>query len=294
MASSKRSAAQGLLLPETEPDLASYDIILVNSSAGKDSQTALRALAAAAAAAGVSDRVVVVHCDLGERVEWPGTLDLVHTQAAHYGFPVIVCKREKGDLLDEAEHQRKKWPGMTKNTRWCTADQKTAQVYKVMTALVRHHREVIQTAREGLSAKQLRQVRILNVLGIRAEESTDRAVEVPFRVEERATNGRRHVDRWYPIHRWTAEEVWADIRASGVPYHRAYDLGMPRLSCMFCIYSGRDALTLAAQHNPEAAAEYVRVELTIGHRFKDDLSMADVVADARRLPPVTHVENWSA
>lgn len=284
MADSKRSAAQEVLFSDSGPDLASYHIILFNSSAGKDSQTALRATVAAAEAAGVRDRIVVVHADLGVRVEWPGTKELVHTQAAHYGLPVILCRREKGDLLDEAEHQRKKWPGMTKKTRWCTADHKTAQVYKVMTRLVRERRE----------AGHVGQVRILDTLGIRAEESPDRANEVPYRFEERASNGRRHVDRWYPIHRWTEDEVWADIRASGVPYHPAYDLGMPRLSCMFCIYGSRSSLVLAAQHNPGAAAEYVRVEIATGHRFKQDLSMAEVVADAERLPPVTHVENWRA
>jgi len=284
VAGNKGSAAQALLFHDSEPDLASYDIILFNSSGGKDSQTALRATVAAADAAGVADRIVVVHADLGVRVEWPGTKELVHTQAAHYGVPVILCRREKGDLLDEAEHQRKKWPGMTKTTRWCTADHKTAQVYKVMTALVRKHRE----------AGHVGQVRILDTLGIRAEESTDRANEVPYRFEERASNGRRHVDRWYPIYRWTEDEVWADIRASGVPYHRAYDLGMPRLSCAFCIYGSRSSLVLSAQHNPEMAAEYVRVEIATGHRFKQDLSMAEVVADAKRLPPVTHVENWRA
>lgn len=276
------------------PELGDYDIILVNSSAGKDSQTALRLVAHKAAATGVTDRVVVVHADMGRRVEWPGTPELAEHQAGLYGLPFIACRRTKGDLLDEAEHQRKKWPGMTKTTRWCTADHKTAQVYKVMTQLVRDHRENVQAGREGLSTRQMRPVRILNCLGIRADESTDRSKEVPFRSEDRASNGRRHVDRWYPIFDWTLEEVWADIRASGVPYHHAYDLGMPRLSCVFCVYGSRSALTLAAQHNPALADEYVRVELAIGHRFKSDLSMAEVVADARALPPVTAVENWSA
>lgn len=58
-----------------EPTLTDFDIILVNTSGGKDSQTMLRKLARLAAAAGVTDRVVVVHADLG-RVEWAGTKDL--------------------------------------------------------------------------------------------------------------------------------------------------------------------------------------------------------------------------
>ena len=55
-----------------------------------------------------------------------------------------------------------------------------------------------------------RPVRILNVLGMRAEESTDRAQMQPFGPDTRASNKTvRHVDRWLPIHSWTAEQVWA-------------------------------------------------------------------------------------
>ena len=43
------------------PDLTTYDQILVNSSAGKDSQAMLDVVNEQAEAAGVKDRVVVVH-----------------------------------------------------------------------------------------------------------------------------------------------------------------------------------------------------------------------------------------
>ena len=61
-----------------------------------------------------------------------------------------------------------------------------------------------------------------------------------------------------------------------VPHHPAYDLGMPRLSCCFCIFSPRSALLLAAKHNPALLAEYVAVEKRIGHRFRQELSLAEV------------------
>lgn len=302
----KGSAVSTPLFPPDDgapPDLASYDIILVNSSGGKDSQTCLRAVVQAARDAGVSNRVVVVHADLG-RVEWPGTRELAERQASFYppihrgwpssspgGLRFVTCRRGN-DLLLQMEFERQKWPD--KANRWCTSDQKTAQVAKVMTALAREHREVIQVGREGRSKATMRPVRILNCLGIRAQESPDRSKEIPFRHEDRASNGRRHVDRWYPIFRWTLDQVWDDIRASGVPHHPAYDLGMPRLSCAFCVFASRSALTLAAQHLPELAAEYVRVELKTGHTFKRDLSMEQVVADARALPSVTAIDDWRA
>lgn len=48
------------------PDLASYDVILVNISGGKDSQAALDETVRAADAAGVRERIVTVFCDLGD------------------------------------------------------------------------------------------------------------------------------------------------------------------------------------------------------------------------------------
>lgn len=62
-------------MSSTTPDLASYDVILVNTSAGRDSQAALRVVAETARAAGVSERVLAVHYDLG-RVGWEGARDL--------------------------------------------------------------------------------------------------------------------------------------------------------------------------------------------------------------------------
>ena len=73
------------------PDLGSYDVILVNSSAGKDSQAMLDYIVELAGAA-LRDRIVVVHCDLG-RVEWQGTRELAEAQARYYGVRFEVVKR---------------------------------------------------------------------------------------------------------------------------------------------------------------------------------------------------------
>ena len=91
--------------------LRHYDIILVNSSAGKDSQAMLDVVCAAAGRARVLDRVTVLHCDLG-RVAWPGTAELARLQAARYGVRYEQRSRTKGLLLDQVR-QRGKWPSAT-------------------------------------------------------------------------------------------------------------------------------------------------------------------------------------
>jgi 3'-phosphoadenosine 5'-phosphosulfate sulfotransferase (PAPS reductase)/FAD synthetase len=100
------------------------------------------------------------------------------------------------------------------------------------------------------------------------------------------------VHDWLPLHAWTTSEVWQRIRASGVRHHYAYDLGMPRLSCCFCIFSPRSALLLAGKHNPELLAEYVALERKIKHRFRLELPLADVQAalDAGEEPGP--VQDW--
>lgn len=234
--------------------LTNYDWIVVNSSAGKDSQAMLDYVADAASA--IRHRMVVVHADLG-RMEWPGVKELAAEQAAHYGVRFEVVTRQSGDILHHAR-RRGRWPDSSR--RWCTSDHKRTPVGSLFTSLVA----------ETISSNQgrRRHVRILNCLGMRAEESTGRAKLVPFERDNRYSSSRRTVDRWLPIHSWTADQVWQRIRESGVRHHPAYDLGMPRLSCCFCIFAPRSALMLAGKHNRQLLDEYVAVERETGHQFK--------------------------
>lgn len=242
----------------------------------------MRVVVEAARRDGVLDRVVAVHADLG-RVEWSGTKELAALQAAHYRLRFEVVSRRQGDLLDHIE-KHGKFPGRVpggRNIRFCTSDHKRAPVQRVMTMLVR------ELALD-------RPARVLNCMGNRAQESRERAAQSPFAVNKYATNKtKRHVWDWLPIHQWTLDEVWADIRAHDVPHHYAYDLGMPRLSCCFCVYASEDALVLSAQHNPELADEYVRVEIKIGHRFTHELSMSEVV-ELAQTQQVAAVADWAA
>lgn len=240
--------------------LSDYDLVVVNTSSGKDSQTTLRFVMTQAAREGYpKDRVVCVHADLG-RVEWPGCFDLAQKQADHYGVRLFKKARPQGDLITHIE-QRGKFHGP--NTRYCTSDHKRAQIYTLFTQFVRE-------------LKTDRQVRILNTMGMRAQESPARSKLPPFLHDAQASNGKRHIDRWLPIHSLTIDDVWRDIKTSGVPYHHAYDLGMPRLSCMFCFYAPKSALMIAGKHNPEVLAEYVRVERKTGHKFRSDFSIESV------------------
>ena len=154
------------------------------------------------------------------------------------------------------------WP--SSSARYCTSDQKRGQVAKLITSLTK---EV-----------EAENVKILNCMGLRADESSERAKRHPYTLNARSTTSKRTVYDWLPIHHWSEDEVWTWIRSRDLEYHYAYDLGMERLSCVFCIFAPADQLQTAARHNPELLAEYVRVERKISHTFQAHRSLEESVA----------------
>jgi len=246
-------------------DLSQYDWIVINTSAGKDSMSILRHVVALAERQGVKDRVVAVHCDL-KAAEWYGTKELARAQANYYGATFTIVTRPQGDLLQDIRH-RGKFPG--KGTRYCTSHHKRGQVLKLLTFL----------AKKSRTERFVQKVKILNVLGHRFDESCEREALLPFTPNykpRQISNGRRQVDQWYPLHHWTLDRVWTDIRAAGVPWHYAYDLGMSRLSCAFCVFGTKNGLLIAGYYNPELLDRYCEVEQEIGHSFKHKLPIIEI------------------
>lgn len=249
------------------PDLASYAICVCSISAGKDSAAALHELVRCADAAGVRDRVRAVHADLGD-VDWPHTVELAARHAARYDVPFSVVSRTRDDLLGMVQ-QRGMWP--SSKARYCTSALKRTPVRTLMTELV---------ARERQRAGGRDPVRVLHIMGMRAQESRARAHRPAFSHDAGASNGRRHVDEWLPVHDWSLEDVRELHEREQLELHYAYRLGMTRASCSLCILAGHDDLVRAAAHRPDLAARYERLERKVSHRFRDDVSMAEIIATA--------------
>jgi 3'-phosphoadenosine 5'-phosphosulfate sulfotransferase (PAPS reductase)/FAD synthetase len=283
-------SGQARLWPDPQPKLADYDLLLVSSSGGKDSSATLAVTVEQADRVGVRHRIVVAHADLG-RVEWPGTVTVARSHARHYGLRFEVVRRtitdpttgqqQPQDLLDHIA-ARRLFPDAKR--RYCTSDHKRGPLLKLMTKLVSELREV------GAPEP----VRVLSIMGFRAEESPARAKRPTLRLDERASNGRRHVEVWLPIHGWLVNDVWSRIHREGLAIHPAYtEHGMPRLSCRFCVLASKSALLCSARANPDLANAYAAVERDTGHRFRADLSMAQIIAEARTNTPAV-VESWAA
>lgn len=267
--------------------LSYFDWIVVNTSAGKDSQVMLDVLVKRARDEGLADRLVAVHADLG-RVEWDGTIELAKEQADHYGVRFLSEARPQGDLLEQIE-ERGKWP--SRSCRYCTSDHKRGQIGKVLTRL-----KAETWATMKANGEQKRPVRILNCIGIRAQESRDRAADSPLHIDARQSGewNAKLVVRWYPIFDWTEEQVWERISNIETRHHYAYDLGMPRLSCVFCVFAPKWALLIAGRENRELLDDYVRVEQKIGHTFRQNFKIEEIQAalDDGVAVGTEDVKNW--
>lgn len=280
------------------PDLKSYDILLASISGGKDSQTMLRELFWDAVRKGIEDRIVCVYADLGEDDEWPGTEEMARYHAEFYGLRFIVVRKgeAKGEPVTLLEHIEKRgmWPDRA--NRFCTSDLKRDPIGTVMTRLAGELRDQWKAALPKGARARMRRVRILNCMGMRAQESPARALLPVFKNNERASNESvKHVDDYLPIHAWTEAQVWDDIRDSDVKHHPIYDEGMPRLSCRFCVLAGRKSLVRAAQLDPRGARKRAELEDRMGHTFQNGTSMHDIIAEAEAATArgeVVKASNW--
>ncbi|MEU7802674.1 phosphoadenosine phosphosulfate reductase family protein [Micromonospora arborensis] len=271
--------------PPLDIRMADYDVPVVNTSGGKDSAAIAVEVARRAREEGVLDRVVAVHADLGV-MEWPGTRELAERQARHLGITRFeVVRRSKDDQFEDLlgyALRHGKWPGPT--TRWCTSDLKRNPTEK----LIRRLSSEVLAREPGRTTP----VRVLNCLGMRAQESARRAKQPPLSIDTRLSCGTREVTRWLPVHDWTTEQVFAAGDTAGVERHVAYSKGQSRASCVLCILLKRDELVRAAQANPLLAQCYAVVEKAIGHQFRLNAPMADILAEAGvpELPADTPLE----
>jgi 3'-phosphoadenosine 5'-phosphosulfate sulfotransferase (PAPS reductase)/FAD synthetase len=261
-----------------DTNFSEYDLIIVNSSGGKDSLCALYETCRIAKLQSFPlEKIVVSHQDLGD-MEWAETKELVCRQAKVFGLETHVSKRRDKDGYEESlleyVERRGKWP--SSKQRFCTSDFKRGPGARVVTNLT----------------KGLGKCKVLQVFGFRSEESPSRAKKEIYKLNDNLSTQKRQVFDWLPIHDWTTQNVWQVIKNNNLPYHKAYDLGMPRLSCVFCIFSPKDALVVAGKHNPELLDRYVEVEKKIGHSFRDGFSISTVkdLIDSGYVPQ--KISNW--
>lgn len=232
-------------------------LVFCNHSGGKDSQAMyllLRDLVPA-------DQLVIIHADLGDRVEWGGVQD--HIRATIDGRELLTEKAvdkqgNEKDLLDNIE-RRQMWPSPA--IRQCTSDFKTTPLMKLMRRVM----------------KERGATRAINCMGLRAEESANRAKKAPWKLNAKMSVAGRTVFDCLPILSMLEQGVFGAIAQAGQEVHWAYKAGMSRLSCCFCIMASQADLQTAAKLRPELAQQYVDLEARIGHTFTATKSLAEII-----------------
>jgi DNA sulfur modification protein DndC len=210
----------------------------VNHSGGKDSQAMFLHVHEHVPAS----QIRIVHADLPE-VDWEGIQE--HIEATSFGVPMTVC-RARRTLLQMVE-ERGMFPSPAQ--RQCTSDLKRGPIEKV----IRHHCKA--------SGNNL----VVNCMGMRADESANRAKLETFKLSKGNSIAGREWYDWLPIHDWSLARVFDRIAQAGQEPHWAYAAGMTRLSCCFCIMASREDLRTAARLKPDLYRRYVELERSTGH-----------------------------
>ena len=218
-------------------------LVSISVSGGKDSQAMTILLARIVP----RDQLVVVHAPLGE-VEWPGTVEHIE-DTIPAGVPLIFARTASGKSLLERVEERGKWPAPT--LRYCTSEHKTGPIERELRHYLKDHPRF--------------ESRLVNAMGLRRDESTDRAKRIPWKRSDRNSRAGREWFDWLPIFDLTVEDVFRVIRQAGQSPHWVYAQGVSRCSCSLCIFSSRSDLRRAAELRPELYQRYTAIERRIGH-----------------------------
>lgn len=258
-------------------DLHSYDLVLVCSSGGKDSVSAMLWLLET----GFPVEKIELHHQLVDGpdstlMDWPVSRNYVDMLGRAFGIPVLHSWREGGferelnrngvrtapvtwETIDGSlrtvggnrgsENTRLMFPQVSADlkVRWCSAYQKIDVFARILTNDERFHNK-----------------RILVITGERAEESTARANYLefePHRADLRhGIKIKRHIDHLRPIHKWKEAQVWEIIKRHRVNPHPAYWLHFSRASCRNCIFNGPNEWATVRTHMPDAFVPIVSYE----------------------------------
>lgn len=278
-----RDAADPLMLEVDAPDeivqAASNGAVFVfNISGGKDG------LCAADAANRFLDRIGhprslrhAMHADLG-RAEWRETPAVVEEQARFLGLPLMVVRRERGDLVSvweqryddglpayrSLEQVRLRGPWSGPGQKFCQPAMKRDQFVKTL-----RHAFPTQT--------------VVCVIGVRRDESRDRARAKTYSTETRlSTPGRTVGLNWNAIAHWSTADVFAYAKARGLPMHEAYaKWGSSRLSCALCVFASKGDVqaSLSNRLNHDLLHTLVGMENRTGFAFQRGSWLSDARPD---------------
>ena len=155
------------------------------------------------------DQIVAVHAPLGE-VEWPGTIEHIERTLSDR-VPLILAPVTSGKSLLDSIEERGRFP--SPSVRWCTSSLKRGPIEREL----RHY----------LKAHPQFGGRLVNAMGMRADESAARASKLPWKRSDRNSRAGRSWFDWLPIFGLKETQVFDVTSAS--PFHDTFIGSWPDL-----------------------------------------------------------------
>jgi len=277
--------------PEVQALLDSRAPVCCGVSGGKDSMAVASALARHLQ--DYEGPKLLLHANLGS-VEWADSWPACQRMAEALGWEVDSCTRKAGGMME-------RWEGRWQSSiRRYTAMETVSVVLPWSTPAMKFCQSELKV--DPISSyikRRFGKQPVLNVTGVRAQESSSRAKQPICAPAPKLPPGSQS---WRAIHHWTLEDVWAEIREAGIEAHEGYTLyGSTRISCRWCIMSSEHDMR-ASLKDPAGHPIYVRMcnlELESGFAFQGNrwltslapelvprgdmrLGMAKIVAERRK------------
>lgn len=217
---------------------------------------------------------ILVHSDLG-RIEWQDSLPKCEELAAHLGWELMIVRRNAGDMVD-------RWQGRWKNNMARYADLSCVKtILPWSTPSMRFCIELKTQIILSALKKRFPHHDVLNVTGIRREESSNRAkaaVSKPQPELKRKKTGLIGFD-WNAIIEYKLDDVLGAMASVGLALHEGYTTyGVSRISCVYCIMSAEADLMASAGcvDNQDVYVELVELEVASTFGFQGNRWLADV------------------
>lgn len=235
--------------------------VVINHSGGKDSQRMLGMICETFP----DIKKHVVMADTGfEHVKPVSAEEFARKSTARYGLELHVVRNPNKTYLEMVE-RRGMFP--SSSTRQCTSDLKRGPIQK----FIRHLKEKV----------------IINCTGIRAAESSARAKQIPWKLDEGQSKAGRIIFNWMPIFNESLEHVlrwhWTNRQPLHPVYIPAYHVDgteggyLRRLSCRMCIFSTDADIKAIHTHDRQAFDMVANLEQKINFTMKSGKSLFQII-----------------
>ena len=236
--------------------------LLLNLSGGKDSTRMLGLVREKYPTV----KTYAVMADTGfEHVKPVPAVEWCQEIAARFDLPLTVVRNPNKTYL-EMVRRRGMFPSA--QFRQCTSDLKRGPIQKFL-----------RTIPEKV---------VINCMGMRADESPQRARQIPWKHDRELSKNGRTVYNWLPIFEETTEQVLTWHWQKAVPLHPVYvpeyhhdgTVGgyLRRFSCRVCIFATDHDLRMIHQHDREAFNIVSALEQDIGFTMRSGRSLVQIVS----------------